>query len=116
MPLFGICLGHQLMALSQGADTVKLKYGHRGCNQPVRDTAEGRSYITSQNHGYAVVKESLREGVVRYVNANDGTCEGVDYPGQQAFSVRFHPEACAGPRDTEFLFGRFCDMMKKGGA
>ena len=116
VPLFGICLGHQLMALSQGADTVKLKYGHRGCNQPVRDTAEGRTYITSQNHGYAVVKESLREGVVRYVNANDGTCEGVDYPGQQAFSVQFHPEACAGPRDTEFLFDRFCDMMKKGGA
>ena len=62
------------------------------------------------------MKESLREGVVRYVNANDGTCEGVDYPGQQAFSVQFHPEACAGPRDTEFLFDRFCDMMKKGGA
>ena len=116
VPMFGICLGHQLTALAAGGSTYKLKYGHRGVNQPVRDVEGVRTYITSQNHGYAVVKESLRAGVVRYVNANDGTCEGVDYPGQQAFSVQFHPEACAGPRDTEFLFDRFCDMMKKGGA
>lgn len=114
VPLFGICLGHQLMALSQGGRTVKLKYGHRGVNQPVRDTAGVRTFITSQNHGYAVVSDSIQCGTVRYRNANDGTCEGIDYPAAQAFSVQFHPEACAGPQDTEFLFDRFCDMMEKG--
>lgn len=115
VPMFGICLGHQLMALSQGGRTVKLKYGHRGANQPVRDLsgAGNRTYITSQNHGYAVVSDSIPKGVgqVRYVNANDGTCEGVDYPASRAFSVQFHPEACAGPHDTTFLFDRFCAMM-----
>lgn len=118
VPLFGICLGHQLMALSQGARTTKLKYGHRGVNQPVRDVSGTRTFITSQNHGYAVVSESLKNGSLRYVNANDGTCEGVDYPEYNAFSVQFHPEACSGPKDTEFLFDRFCDCidcMKKGG-
>ncbi len=111
VPIFGICLGHQLMALSQGASTVKLKYGHRGGNQPARDTASGRTYITSQNHGYAVVSESVRNGRVSFENANDGTCEGIDYDDADAFSVQFHPEACAGPRDTAFLFDRFCAMM-----
>lgn len=111
IPMFGICLGHQLMALSQGGETVKLKYGHRGANQPVRDLAGGRTYITSQNHGYAVVSESLKNGVVRYIQANDKTCEGVDYPEARAFSVQFHPEACAGPADTAFLFDRFCALM-----
>ena len=111
LPMFGICLGHQLMALSQGGETVKLKYGHRGANQPVRDLAGGRTYITSQNHGYAVVSESLKNGVVRYIQANDKTCEGVDYPEARAFSVQFHPEACAGPADTAFLFDRFCALM-----
>ena len=115
LPMFGICLGHQLMALSQGGSTVKLKYGHRGVNQPVKDVAGTRTFITSQNHGYAVVSDSVKNGTVRYINANDGTCEGVDYPGFKAFSVQFHPEACSGPRDTEFLFDRFCEMMKKGG-
>ena len=114
VPIFGICLGHQLMALSQGAKTEKLKYGHRGGNQPVRDTQGVRTFITSQNHGYTVVSGSVKNGVVRYVNANDGTCEGIDYPGQRAFSVQFHPEACSGPRDTEFLFDRFCGLMKGG--
>ena len=114
VPLFGICLGHQLMALSRGARTVKLKYGHRGCNQPVRDLCGTRTYITSQNHGYAVVGESLTDGVQRYINANDGTCEGIDYPGLCAFSVQFHPEARSGPHDTGFLFDRFCGMMEKG--
>lgn len=114
VPMFGICLGHQLMALSQGGRTVKLKYGHRGVNQPVRDLAGERTFITSQNHGYAVVSDSVRSGSVRYINANDGTCEGIDYPDFCAFSVQFHPEACSGPHDTEFLFDRFCDLMKKG--
>ncbi len=111
LPMFGICLGHQLMALSQGGETVKLKYGHRGANQPVRDLAGGRTYITSQNHGYAVVSESLKNGVVRYIQANDRTCEGIEYPESRAFSVQFHPEACAGPADTSFLFDRFCALM-----
>ena len=112
VPVFGICLGHQLMALAVGGSTVKLKYGHRGVNQPARDLVSGRTYITSQNHGYAVVGDSLPLGEVRFVNANDGTCEGIDYPTLGAFSVQFHPEACAGPRDTAFLFDRFCDLMK----
>lgn len=112
VPVFGICLGHQLMALAVGGSTVKLKYGHRGVNQPARDLVGGRTYITSQNHGYAVVGDSLPCGEVRFVNANDGTCEGIDYPALRAFSVQFHPEACAGPRDTAFLFDRFCNLMK----
>ncbi len=113
-PMFGLCLGHQMMALAAGGQTVKLKYGHRGGNQPVIDRQTGHTYITSQNHGYAVVSESLPEGaVLRFVNANDGTCEGVDYPKYNAFSVQFHPEACAGPRDTSVLFDRFVEMMAK---
>ena len=114
LPLFGICLGHQLLALSQGAETIKLKYGHRGGNQPVKDMQMGRTFITSQNHGYAVVCESVKNGTVRYINANDGTCEGIDYPQMQAYSVQFHPEACSGPRDTSCLFDRFCERMKGG--
>ena len=112
VPLFGLCLGHQMMALAAGGRTVKLKYGHRGGNQPVIDLVTGHTYITSQNHGYAVVSESLPTGSVRFVNANDRTCEGVDYPDLNAFSVQFHPEACAGPRDTSALFDRFVGMMK----
>lgn len=111
VPMFGICLGHQLMALAQGGDTVKLKYGHRGVNQPVRDCKGKRTYITSQNHGYAVVSESLKAGELSFQNANDGTCEGVDYPELDAFSVQFHPEARSGPRDTDFLFDRFMKLM-----
>ena len=114
VPLFGICLGHQLTALAAGGKTTKLKYGHRGANQPCKDLATGHTYITSQNHGYAVVSDSLPTGRVRFVNANDGTCEGVDYPDHRAFSVQFHPEACAGPMDTSFLFDKFMDLM--GGA
>ena len=112
IPMFGICLGHQLMALSQGAQTEKLHYGHRGANQPAKETATGRVFITSQNHGYAVISESLPEGAVAsFVNGNDGTCEGVDYSYMPAFSVQFHPEACGGPQDTGFLFDRFTSMM-----
>lgn len=110
-PIFGICLGHQLLALSQGAETVKLKYGHRGVNQPVKEVGGTRTYITSQNHGYAVVDDKLKNGKVSFVNANDNTVEGVDYPDFKAFSVQFHPEACSGPKDSEFLFDKFIKLM-----
>lgn len=111
IPIFGICLGHQLLALSQGAETVKLKYGHRGVNQPVKEVDGTRTYITSQNHGYAVVGDNLKNGKVSFVNANDNTVEGIDYPEFKAFSVQFHPEACSGPKDSEFLFDKFIKLM-----
>ena len=112
VPMFGICLGHQLLALARGAQTEKLKYGHRGANQPVKELETGKVYITSQNHGYAVVSESLpADAVVSYVNGNDNTCEGVAYTDIPAFSVQFHPEAHGGPLDTSFLFDRFLKMM-----
>lgn len=111
LPLFGICLGHQLTALAAGGRTYKLKYGHRGVNQPVRDLNGTRTYITSQNHGYAVDSDTVKRGVISFANANDGTCEGIDYPEYRAFTVQFHPEACAGPKDTGFLFDRFIHLM-----
>ena len=114
VPLFGICLGHQLTALAAGGKTYKLKYGHRGVNQPVRDLGGPRTYITSQNHGYAVDAGSVKRGRVSFANANDGTCEGLDYPDLRAFTVQFHPEARGGPRDTAFLFDRFVEWMKGG--
>lgn len=114
VPMFGICLGHQLTALAVGGSTYKLKYGHRGVNQPVRDVEGVRTYITSQNHGYAVDSDTVKLGKVRFVNANDGTCEGIDYPELKAFTVQFHPEACTGPKDTSFLFDRFVELMKGG--
>ena len=116
-PLFGICLGHQLTALALGGKTVKLKYGHHGVNQPVKDMSGDRTYITSQNHGYAVLAQSLAGvGKESFVNANDGSCEGMDYPDLGAFTVQFHPEANCGPRDTEFLFDRFIKMMGENNA
>lgn len=111
LPLFGICLGHQLTALAAGGRTEKMKYGHRGANQPVKEVGGTRTYITSQNHGYAVVSDSIRRGQLRFINANDFSCEGIDYPELNAFTVQFHPEACSGPRDTSFLFDRFISMM-----
>ena len=115
VPMFGICLGHQLTALAVGGKTEKLKYGHRGVNQPVKEVNGTRTYITSQNHGYAVISDSVTkngEGVLSFVNANDNTCEGMDYPKYNAFTVQFHPEACSGPHDTAFLFDRFIKMME----
>ncbi len=115
--IFGICLGHQLLALANGAETVKLKYGHRGANQPVKDLSSGRVYITSQNHGYAVKNKSLPSGaMLSFVNTNDGTCEGITYTKFPGFSVQFHPEACSGPLDTSFLFDSikyFSSTIKK---
>ncbi len=111
-PIFGICLGHQLLGLADGGRTVKLKYGHRGANQPVKEVNGTRTYITSQNHGYALVADSVRHGKPSYVNANDGTNEGMDYPELNAFSVQFHPEVCAGPKDTEFIFDKFIKKME----
>lgn len=115
MPIFGICLGHQLLALANGFKTEKLKYGHRGTNQPVQNLETGRVYISSQNHGYAVVSSTIDPEIADeyFNNVNDRTCEGVRYKKIPAFSVQFHPEACGGPRDTAFLFDEFFEMMGK---
>jgi len=116
VPIFAICLGHQLMALANGADTYKMKYGHRGGNHPVKDLATGRVYISSQNHGYVVDTEHMDKNVAvpAFVNVNDKTNEGLSYVGKKIFTVQFHPEACPGPKDSDYLFDRFMDMM--GGA
>ena len=114
IPIFAICLGHQLMALANGAKTYKLKYGHRGGNHPVKDLSNGRVYISAQNHGYAVDAATLDASVAKeaFVNVNDGTNEGFSYVGKNIFTVQFHPEACPGPQDSGYLFDRFMDMMK----
>lgn len=114
IPIFAICLGHQLVALANGAKTHKMKYGHRGANHPVKDLSTGRVYISSQNHGYVVDDGSLSEDVAKtsFINVNDGTVEGIQYVGKNVFTVQFHPEACAGPQDTNFLFDRFISMME----
>ena len=112
-PIFAICLGHQLMALANGADTHKMKYGHRGGNHPVKDLETGRVYISSQNHGYVVDTDKLDPKVATpaFVNVNDGTNEGLKYTGKNIFTVQFHPEACPGPQDSGYLFDRFIKMM-----
>ena len=113
MPIFGICLGHQLLSLASGAKTFKLKYGHRGANQPVMDLATEKVEITSQNHGFAVDEESLPDCLeVTHRNLNDGTIEGVRRTDVPAFSVQYHPEAAAGPHDASYLFGRFREMLE----
>ena len=114
IPIFAICLGHQLMALATGGDTYKLKYGHRGGNHPVKDLKTGRVYISSQNHGYVVDTDSLDEKVAvpAFMNVNDRTNEGLAYTGKNIFTVQFHPEACPGPIDSAYLFDRFLEMME----
>ena len=115
IPIFAICLGHQLMALATGADTYKMKYGHRGGNHPVKDLKTGRVYISSQNHGYVVDMDKLdpKVAVPAFINVNDGTNEGLAYTGKNIFTVQYHPEACPGPQDSGYLFDRFIAMMRE---
>jgi len=114
LPIFGICLGHQLLALAMGADTEKLKYGHRGANHPVKDLEKDRVYITSQNHGYTIIEDTLPDGmIVSHRNWNDRTIEGIRYTEHDMFTVQFHPEASPGPEDTAYLFDEFIDMMRE---
>jgi carbamoyl-phosphate synthase small subunit len=114
-PMFGICLGHQLTALANGANTARLKYGHRGCNHPVKDVEKDMTYITSQNHGYTIVESSLNKEImsVSHINMNDGTIEGIKYKNAPLFTVQFHPEASPGPGDTAYLFDEFIYMIEQ---
>lgn len=113
-PVFGICLGHQLMALAMGGRTVQMKYGHHGANHPVKDLARGTCAVTAQNHCFMVDPDHLPAGAeVSHVNWNDQTVEGVRYTDRPAFSVQFHPEACGGPRETAYLFDDFLDMVRR---
>lgn len=112
VPMLGIGLGHQLAACAMGGSTLKLKYGHRGGNQPVKEFQGKRTFITNQNHGYAVDAECLGEKAkLLYVNANDGSCEGLEYPGKQCFTVQFYPDSSVSPNNTSFIFDRFIGMM-----
>ena len=115
LPIFAICLGHQLMALAMGGSTYKLKFGHRGANHPVKDLRTGRVYITSQNHGYAVDESSIPEDIAvpAFRNLNDGTNEGFLYKDRNILTVQFHPEASPGPCDSGFLFDEFAEMMRR---
>ncbi|UXV36771.1 carbamoyl phosphate synthase small subunit [Staphylococcus simulans] len=115
IPFFGICLGHQLFALSQGAEAFKMKFGHRGANHPVKDLSTGKIALTSQNHGYAIDEASVAHTdlEVTHIALNDGTVEGLKHKTLPAFSVQYHPEACPGPTDSNYLFDQFIDMMKE---
>ncbi len=113
LPVFGVGLGHQLFALAVGGKTRKMKYGHRGANQPVKEVATGKVFISAQNHGFEVVADSLPTGTVNYINVNDGSCEGVDYAELCAFTVQFHPASYGGPHDANCLFDKFIENMKK---
>lgn len=116
IPIFAVCLGHQLMALATGAQTRKMRFGHRGANHPVKDLDAGRVFITSQNHGYVVCAESVDPAVaqVSHVNVNEGSVEGLRYTNGNVYTVQFHPEASPGPKDTEYLFDRFVRRMEGG--
>ena len=113
-PIFGICLGHQLLALALGAQTFKLKYGHRGCNHPVKNLETGKVEITSQNHGFAVDKKNIPSKInITHINLNDDTIAGISCPQLNAFSIQYHPESCPGPNDSQYLFDNFIRLMQK---
>ena len=111
-PIFGICLGHQLLAEALGGSTFKLPFGHHGSNHPVQDLATGRIEITAQNHNYAVVPDSLERAIVSHVNLNDGVIEGMSLASERCFSVQYHPEAGPGPHDARYLFERFETLLR----
>lgn len=115
VPIFGICLGHQIISLACGANTIKLRFGHRGGNHPVKDLQTGKVAITSQNHSYAVETESLEKTnlILTHISLNDGSCEGVKHKKYPVFSVQYHPEANPGPEDCKYLFDNFIDLMNK---
>ncbi len=112
-PLFGTGLGHQLVAMALGAETIKQKYGHRGGNQPVKYVKNGKVYISTQNHGYEVWKDSIKEGTISFVNVNDGSCEGIDYDHLKAFTIQFAPESCTAGTDENPLYEKFFTLMEK---